>query len=108
MKTIRRALRTILRNPLRTGLLVAVLAVAGQFLAIRAYGVGEATAVVPFGYARLIFAGLVGFALFAEVPDKWSLAGAAVIVASTLYIALREVKQGRKPAAAEPDAAAPP
>lgn len=89
-------------------ILVAALAVTGQFLAIRGYGAGEVTAVVPFGYMRLVFAGLVGFALFAEVPDAWSLAGAAVIAASTLYIGLREAKQGRRPAAAEPDAVAPP
>jgi len=82
---------------------VAGFAVAGQFLAIRGYGAGEATAVMPFGYARLIFAGLIGFLFFAELPDAWSLAGAAVIVASTLYIGLREAAKGRRGPLGDPD-----
>jgi drug/metabolite transporter (DMT)-like permease len=65
----------------------------GQFLIIRAYAVAEATAVAPFDYARLLFAGLIGFAVFDEVPDAWTLTGAAVIVASTLYIARREARR---------------
>ncbi len=84
--------------------LVAVLAVLGQFCAIRGYRSGEATALVPFGYSRLIFAAVVGFVLFREVPNLWSLAGATVIALSTLYIALREARRGRRPPSPEPGA----
>jgi len=45
---------------------------------------------VPFDYTRLVFGGLIGFLAFGEVPDKWTLAGAAVIIGSALYIAHRE------------------
>jgi len=45
---------------------------------------------VPFDYTRLVFGGLIGFVIFNEVPDKWTLAGAAVIIGSALYIAHRE------------------
>ncbi len=88
--------------------LLALLAVSGQFCAIRGYRVGEATALVPFGYSRLIFAAVIGFLLFAEVPDLWALAGAAVIALSTLYIGLREAIRGKRPASGEPGAQAPP
>lgn len=71
-------------------ILVGVLAMIGQSCSLRAYRVGEATAVVPFDYTRLIFATGLGFLIFAEVPDGWSLLGAAVLIASTLYIARRE------------------
>lgn len=84
--------------------LVAVLAVFGQFCAIRGYRSGEATALVPFGYARLVFAAVVGFVLFQEIPDLWSLAGATVIALSTLYIALREARWGKRPPSPEPGA----
>jgi drug/metabolite transporter (DMT)-like permease len=86
-------------------LLVGVLATLGQACALRAYRAGEATAVVPFDYARLIFAAAYGFVFFAETPDLWSYAGAAVLIASTLYIALREMRVGAAPASGP---AAPP
>lgn len=77
--------------------LVLLLAIGGsgaaaQYCMIQGYKSGEATAVIPFDYARLIFAAAVGIVLFAEYPDVWTIVGAAVIVAATLYIALREAK----------------
>jgi len=75
--------------------LVAGLAGLGQFFTIRGYGIAEASAVVPFGYSRMIFAPLLGLAFWGEIPDGWSLAGGAVIVGSTLFIALRETRRKR-------------
>ena len=68
-----------------------------QALMIAAYRTGEASVVAPFNYSKLIVAGILGFALFGEVPDRWTVAGAAVIVAATLYIARREAVLGRRP-----------
>jgi drug/metabolite transporter (DMT)-like permease len=79
--------------------LVGVTATLGQACALRAYRAGEATAVVPFDYARLIFAVVYGYAFFAELPDLWSYVGAAVLIASTLYIAFREIRIGKPRAA---------
>lgn len=59
---------------------------------IRGYREGEASAIVPFDYARLVFAGVAGFAVFGDVPDLLTVAGALVIVATTLYIARREAR----------------
>jgi len=55
-------------------------------LNVLALRVGEATAVAPFDYTRLIFAALIGFLLFSEIPDGWFWAGSAMIVAANLYI----------------------
>jgi drug/metabolite transporter (DMT)-like permease len=74
--------------------LVGIAATLGQACSLRAYRAGEATAVVPFDYARLIFATLYGYLFFAELPDLWSYVGAAVLIASTLYIALRDIRIG--------------
>ncbi len=68
-----------------------------QALMIAAYRTGEASVVAPFDYSKLIVAGILGFALFGEVPDRWTVAGAAVIVAATLYIARREAVLGKRP-----------
>jgi drug/metabolite transporter (DMT)-like permease len=67
----------------------------GQYCMVRAFRVGEATAVLPVDYLRLILATAVGYFLFAEVPDRWTALGAAIVVAATLYIALREARLGK-------------
>ncbi|MCM0019229.1 MAG: DMT family transporter [Tagaea sp.] len=72
-------------------------ATLGQYCGLRAFQAADASAVVPYDYLRLIFAIALGFALFGEYPDFWTLAGSAVLIASTLYIAYREIALGRKP-----------
>lgn len=61
---------------------------------IKAYSVGEVSALAPIDYTRLLFAALVGFFVFGTVPDAWVWVGAALIVASTLYITIREARAG--------------
>ena len=61
-------------------------------LALRA---GDATAVTPFEYSRLLWAVLFGYLLFAEIPAASTWMGGAIIIASSFYIALREAKLGK-------------
>ncbi|MCC3303293.1 DMT family transporter [Sneathiella sp. HT1-7] len=76
--------------------LLACFGSGANFCAIRAFSVGEATAVAPFDYTRLIFSGFLGFFIFAEVPTLAMLIGACIIVASSLYIVRREAGLGKK------------
>jgi drug/metabolite transporter (DMT)-like permease len=73
---------------------IGITAALGQYLSLRSFRIAEATAVMPFDYTRLLFAGLFGYMFFAEVPDGWTLLGIAVLIASTLYIAQREIRLG--------------
>ena len=75
--------------------LVGAFGAVGQYCVVRAFAAGELLSVAPIDYSRLIFAGAVGFLLFAEVPDRYTLVGAAIIVGSTLYIAYRETQLSR-------------
>ena len=59
------------------------------------YAAGELMSIAPIDYSRLVFAGTIGFLVFAEVPDRYTLVGAAIIVDSTLYIAYREAHLSR-------------
>ncbi len=70
------------------GLLGAV----GQNFLARAYDAGDVGAVAPFDFIRLPLAALFGFLVFDEIPDAWSGAGTAIIIAASLYIARREIK----------------
>jgi drug/metabolite transporter (DMT)-like permease len=71
---------------------VGVLGALSQMFWIRAFRAGEASAVAPFDYLRLPIAATIGFVGFSELPTIWTFVGAAVIVASTLYIAHREAQ----------------
>ncbi|MBK8160640.1 MAG: DMT family transporter [Rhodospirillaceae bacterium] len=69
-----------------------------QYWWILAFKAGEASVVAPFDYLRLLFAGAVGFMVFAELPDHWTLIGAGLIISSTVYIAQREARLGQSQA----------
>lgn len=71
-------------------LIIGTTGALSQYWWILAFREGEASAVAPFDYSRLIFTGAIGLAIFSEWPDRWTLAGAALIIGSTLYIAHRE------------------
>lgn len=62
----------------------------GHYLVICAFQLGRAAVIAPFGYVELIGATLLGYLIFGHFPDLWTGAGAAVIIASGCYIALRE------------------
>lgn len=71
-----------------------VFGVAAQACVFRAFRIGEAAYVAPFDYFKLIVAATFGFFIFGEVPTIWTLAGAALIVASTVYISCEEYSAG--------------
>ena len=64
----------------------------------RAYHAADATVVMSFDFLRLPAAAVIGFILFAELPDVWVWLGGAVICASTVFIAHRESMAGKKAA----------
>jgi drug/metabolite transporter (DMT)-like permease len=82
-------------------LLASVLVLVGYQSVILAMRTGEISFVAPFRYTSLIFSSLLGFFFFAEVPDFWTLVGAAIVIASGLYTFYREAKRHVPPVAQE-------
>ena len=72
-----------------------LLGVAAYYAIVAAMRIGEVSFVTPFRYTRLIFALIIAMTLFGERPDFWTLAGAAIIIASGLYTLLRERRLAR-------------
>ncbi|WGH80223.1 DMT family transporter [Jannaschia ovalis] len=70
--------------------LVAVGGFAAGLLMIQAYRRADAVLVAPMQYSQIIWAALYGWLFFGEAIDGGTAAGAAVIIASGLYIVLRE------------------
>ena len=63
-------------------------------LLIKALEAVPASLLQPFNYLMLVWAMVSGYIVFGNFPDCWTIAGAAVIVASGLYIIYRERNQG--------------
>lgn len=62
----------------------------GHWLLIKAYSLASTTALAPYPYLQMVWMILSGYFVFGQLPDNWTLAGAAIIVASGLYIVHRE------------------
>lgn len=80
-------------------LLAAVLLLIGYQSVIIALRSGDISAVAPFRYSALIWAMLLGYLVFGDVPDAMMLTGASIIVVSGLYAFYRE-RQRHRPVAA--------
>jgi drug/metabolite transporter (DMT)-like permease len=71
----------------------AVLLLIGYQFIIMAMRSGDISFVAPFRYTNLIWAMMVGYLVFGDVPDRYMVLGALIIVASGLYTFYRERKR---------------
>ncbi|MEM7210906.1 MAG: DMT family transporter [Pseudomonadota bacterium] len=71
-------------------LAMGIVAATGQWIGVRAIRLGEAVVIGPIEYTKLIYATVIGYFAFAELPDVWTVTGAAIIVGSALFILYRE------------------
>lgn len=76
--------------------LIGVLTTLGMIGFVRGFAAGEANAVGPMEYIRLIYAVVLGYFIFAEVPSRWTWVGAVIIIGCTFFIARQEAR-ARKP-----------
>ncbi|MGP1679361.1 MAG: DMT family transporter [Burkholderiales bacterium] len=61
-----------------------------HLILIRAYDQAAVSTLAPFSYTQLIWVILIGYLVFGDFPDRWSLIGIAVIMASGIYIATHQ------------------
>lgn len=67
--------------------------IVGYLCAIKVMRVGDLSVVAPFRYTSLLFAILLGWARFGTLPDQKTLIGGAIVVASGIYMLVRERKR---------------
>jgi len=67
----------------------------GHLCLIHAFTHAPASSLAPFSYTQLLWTTLLGYVVFAEIPSPWTFAGAAVLIASGLYLLHRERVLGR-------------
>ncbi|MEM1045439.1 MAG: DMT family transporter [Pseudomonadota bacterium] len=75
---------------------IGIISWAAQMCNIQAFKVGEATAIASVDYTRLLYATVIGFVFFAELPDAMTWIGAAIIIGASIYTARREAVRGRQ------------
>jgi len=76
--------------------LAAGLIVVAYFCSVATMRIGEIAFVTPFRYTSLLFALLLGFLFFDELPDIWTLIGSVIVVATGLFTLLREARLKRQ------------
>lgn len=83
-------------------LLVAIGLIGGiaQFTMTAAFRRTEVAIIAPFDYLGLVFAMTLGYLVWGDLPDVWLVTGAAIVVASGIYIVHREATLGRQRRAA--------
>lgn len=66
------------------------------FCLLKAFAQVDASGVAPFRYFELVISAVLGFLIFKEIPTHATLIGSAIIIPSTLYIALYETRKKKK------------
>ncbi len=72
------------------------LSAGANWAGVKALRHGEASVVGNIQYIQLVFAAILGFSIFGEVPDIYTIVGAAIIVGSSVYMFHRETSVRRK------------
>ncbi|MCP3688142.1 MAG: DMT family transporter, partial [Gammaproteobacteria bacterium] len=76
--------------------IVGMLGSIGIVCLTNAFRLAPAATISPFEYTALIWATLLGYILWDELPDTYTLTGSGIVIASGLYIIYREtIKTGR-------------
>lgn len=73
---------------------MGVLGTITQACYINGMSEGDAASMAPIDYTRLVFAVILGYALFSDIPNTMTMLGAGIVMASTIYITLRESRLG--------------
>ena len=89
-------------------LLTGAFGTGGQLLWTRALRLGDVSALQPISFMQLPLVATAGYLLFGESIDRWTVIGAAVILAANAYIAHREARLARQHATTAPVEAAKP
>ncbi len=75
-------------------LMMGLAGTVGHSMLIKAHRLAPATVLAPFIYTQIVWMTMAGAVVFGQYPDRWTLLGAAIVVASGAYVFARERKKG--------------
>ena len=79
------------------GFMLGCLSTTAQRLYSRAFTTGDVGSIAPFDFTRLPFVIAIGFVVFSELPDVWTIIGGTVIFAASIFAGQTESRRSRKP-----------
>ena len=81
-------------NPGQWAMLAALglIATLGHVLITKAYVHAEASLLAPLAFTEIVMATVLGYAFFGDLPDRWTVLGVSILIASAVYISVRERK----------------
>jgi drug/metabolite transporter (DMT)-like permease len=62
----------------------------GHYLLIQAFAFAPVSMLAPFAYTAIVWVTISGYLVFNQLPDMWTVIGAAIIIASGIYVFYRE------------------
>lgn len=74
---------------------IGVIATFGHFLVTWAYERAEASLLAPFAFTEIIGAVALGWWFWGDLPDRWTVLGVSILIASAIYISMRERQLAR-------------
>lgn len=75
-------------------LMAGVFAAGGQFSITAAYTHAPSREISVYDYSQIIFAAVVGFFVFGDIPDVWSFVGYFIIIAMAVWMFVYNNRQG--------------
>lgn len=79
--------------------LIGMFGCAGHYLLILAHRLAPASTLAPFIYTQMIWTTTLGFLVFGDVPQRWTIVGGSIVILSGLYLLHREAVRKAEPSA---------
>jgi drug/metabolite transporter (DMT)-like permease len=77
-------------------LTIGICGIIGQLWITQGFKNGDASALVPLDYARIVYGAILGYFIFGEIPGIYSYIGMALIIGASIYLVLTEQKRSGK------------
>jgi drug/metabolite transporter (DMT)-like permease len=74
---------------------IGLLGSLGHFFLIAGHRIAPASVLSPFIYTQLVWVVILGYVVFDHIPNQWTVAGAAMVICSGLYLLYRERQLGK-------------
>lgn len=75
---------------------IGVISAVASWIGIQSLRLGEASVIANIQYMQLIYGAILGYLLFSELPDSYTITGAVIIIGSSVYIYRREALRKRQ------------
>ena len=76
-------------------IVIGTCATVGHLVLIKAYRLAAASVIAPYAYINIVFATIIGYVVFGDFPDQWTLVGTGIVVCSGIYVFYREARVAR-------------